>query len=448
MKTNNLMYVLVGAFMISSCSDNVEGVNGSNENQTGSTEYTASAGFDWATSRNVSVSVSSPKTTVVSIYSDKDCSEATLLVGDLLVSSTTTSLELNIPIHCETLYLKYNSVSGKKTMPIALNTNTRSEVVAAIVPEDCVQPTSEEDAGFRFYHNTGVAMFEDTWPNESGNDNDMNDVVFEYDLKVTECQKEDLLPAQGYKEGLLMTLDVRAKGGRYPTKLGVVLGGLDKKYIKETTVRIVLKGGQGTELELATGTDMAEVREVNGQAQYCKVTIDTKGDSPVVILDGLSDLGDNTNFFQVTPGYVEEGRPMLRAEVKLTGVNRSDAGVTKAESDAQLAAYRELITDTKKQNFFIVTHDNKEIHMKGYKPTYSYTNYDTDSKGLMMDNVPYCNKNGFVWGIKVPVGIAHASEKVLFSTAYPKFKEWVESDGAKNKDWYLHPAAGKVIRYW
>ena len=64
MKTNNLMYVLVGAFMISSCSDNVEGVNGSNENQTGSTEYTASAGFDWATSRNVSVSVSSPKTTV------------------------------------------------------------------------------------------------------------------------------------------------------------------------------------------------------------------------------------------------------------------------------------------------------------------------------------------------------------------------------------------------
>ena len=245
-----------------------------------------------------------------------------------------------------------------------------------------------------------------------------------------------------------MTLDVRAKGGRYTTKLGVVLGGLDKKYIKETTVRIVLKGGQGTEQELATGTDMAEVREVNGQAQYCKVTIDTKGDSPVVILDGLSDLGDNTNFFQVTPGYVEEGRPMLRAEVKLTGVNRSDAGVTKAESDAQLAAYRELITDTKKQNFFIVTHDNKEIHMKGYKPTYSYTNYDTDSKGLMMDNVPYCNKNGFVWGIKVPVGIAHASEKVLFSTAYPKFKEWVESDGAKNKDWYLHPAAGKVIRSW
>lgn len=39
----------------------------------------------------------------------------------------------------------------------------------------------------------------------------------------------------------------------------------------------MLKGGQGTEQELGTGTDMAEVRQVNGQAQYCKVTIDTKG---------------------------------------------------------------------------------------------------------------------------------------------------------------------------
>ena len=65
-----------------------------------------------------------------------------------------------------------------------------------------------------------------------------------------------------------------------------------------------------------------------------------------------------------------------------------------------------------------------------------------------MDNVPYCNKNGLVWGIKVPVGIAHASEKVLFSTGYPKFKEWLESDGAKNKDWYLHPAAEKVVEAW
>ena len=35
----------------------------------------------------------------------------------------------------------------------------------------------------------------------------------------------------------------------------------------------------------------------------------------------------------------------------------------------------------------------------------------------MMEGVPYCNKNGFVWGIKVPVGVKHAYEKVLFDDA-------------------------------
>jgi hypothetical protein len=51
-----------------------------------------------------------------------------------------------------------------------------------------------------------------------------------------------LLVNQAYKENLKLTLDIRAKGGRYPTAIGVVLGGLDKKYINEATAvtRIVL----------------------------------------------------------------------------------------------------------------------------------------------------------------------------------------------------------------
>ena len=107
-------------------------------------------------------------------------------------------------------------------------------------------------------------MFEDNWPKQSnGPDNDLNDVVIEYDLKVTECQVENLLPAHGYKEGLLLTLDLRAKGGYYPTKLGVELIGLDKKYINEITSRILWKGGQGMEEEMVreeTGGDFVEVR--------------------------------------------------------------------------------------------------------------------------------------------------------------------------------------------
>ena len=71
-------------------------------------------------------------------------------------------------------------------------------------------------------------MFEDGWPIQldSWYDEDLNDVVFEYDLKVTECHSstDDLETGQGGKEELLLTLDVRAVGGIYPTVLGVVLG--------------------------------------------------------------------------------------------------------------------------------------------------------------------------------------------------------------------------------
>ena len=290
-------------------------------------------------------------------------------------------------------------------------------------------------------------MFEDNWPIEPGQDNDLNDVVFEYDLKVTECQAEKWFEVgQGYKEGLKLTLDIRAKGGRYPIKLGVVLGGLDKKYIETVATRILLKEGQGKETELATGEMKAEMpqQQLFGKSQFCKVTVDTEHGSPVIIMDGLSALGDNTNFFQTTKGFINPGQGMLRAEIILGAKVRTSL----TEDLDQLKAYRALITDTHNQNFFIVTNTNKEIHMKGYRPSYLYTNYEADSAGEMMEGVPYCNKNGFVWGIKVPVGVKHAYEKVLFDNAYPEFRAWVTSNGADNKDWYLHPAAEKVVEAW
>ena len=167
------------------------------------------------------------------------------------------------------------------------------------------------------------------------------------------------------------------------------------------------------------------------------------------MLDGLSALGDKQNFFQTTEGYIVIGKPMLRAEIKFAGKNRSE--ITDNEGKNQLEAYRNLILDTKKQNFFIVTNDNKEIHMKGYEPTRFYTNYDVDAAKAdveMINGIPYCNKNGFVWGVKVPEGVKHTYERVPFAEADPQFTEWVQSNGAQNKDWYLAPLYGKVVEAW
>lgn len=435
MKARKLMYILLGMFVVA-CTDS------NNE------EMTENNG---------------EKATIVSLYSEKSCDTEYLLVGDLLVKEGAyQKLNLNVPVHCQNVYMKYTSASGEKITTLALNaTNSRAAnsefdmetsrrvSVALSLPEDAVQPTNEEDAGFRFYHNTGVAMFEDDWPRQStGFDNDFNDVVLEYDLKVTECQNDELLPAQGYKEGLLLTLDVRAKGGRFPTKVGVELLGLDPKFINEVSTRILWKKGQGMADEVATGEKHATI---NKDGVSFDLKVDLNG-NPIILLDGLAGLGDNQNFFQVTEGHIIEGKPMLRAEIKLTGKNRSE--LPTIEGYDQLGAYRDLILDTKKQNFFIVAKNtnDREIHLKGYQPTRLYTTYDGDClKGAdysMQNGTTYCNENGYVWAMKVPVGVQHAYESKSFSLAYPKFLKWTESNGAENQDWYLHPDMKYVVRYW
>lgn len=147
--------------------------------------------------------------TLVNVYSDKSASEASLLVGDVLVKDSRT-LTLNVPAACEKVYMKYNTVSGTEaTKEFALSpvsrgvdqstgfnfeTNRLASVTLAL-PEDAVQPTNETDQGYLFYHNTGVVMFEDGWPIQldSWYDEDFNDVVFEYDLKVTECHSQQMM---------------------------------------------------------------------------------------------------------------------------------------------------------------------------------------------------------------------------------------------------------------
>ena len=245
MKIKSLVYVLMGTMLVTtSCSDNE--LEKGNDGPGTVDPVNASA--------------------LVNVYSDKSGSEASLLVGKVLVKDSRT-LTLNIPAACEKVYMKYNTVSGTEaTKEFALSpvsrgvdqgtgfnfeTNRLASVTFAL-PEDAVQPTNETDQGYLFYHNTGVVMFEDGWPTQldSWYDEDFNDVVFEYDLKVTECHSQQMMETVGGKEELLLTLDVRAMGGIYPTALGVVLDGLKSEYVDQITASLVLKGGQGTMTDL------------------------------------------------------------------------------------------------------------------------------------------------------------------------------------------------------
>ena len=454
MKIKSLVYVLMGTMLVTtSCSDNEleKGNDGS------------------GTVDPVNASA------LVNVYSDKSGSEASLLVGDVLVKDSRT-LTLNVPAACEKVYMKYNTVSGTEaTKEFALSpvsrgvdqstgfnfeTNRLASVTLAL-PEDEVQPTNETDQGYLFYHNTGVVMFEDGWPIQldSWYDEDFNDVVFEYDLKVTECHSQQMMETVGGKEELLLTLDVRAVGGIYPTVLGVVLDGLKSEYVDRITASLVLKGGQGTMTDLAkeelSTKNIVKVENKNWnwsndtrkEPRFAILTVD-KAQGTVITLDGLTSLMDNNqDMFQVTQGKVREGLPMLRAEVRLIGKE----GLTGAERDAQLAAFRELILDTNRQNFFIKVNGGKEIHMRGYAPTSAYkAEYEALVAGdtTLDANVYYSNTKGSTWGVKLPVGTRHAYERVPFREAYPDFTKWVDSKGASNQKWYENFVDEKTIRYW
>ena len=262
-------------------------------------------------------------------------------------------------------------------------------------------------------------------------------------------------------EELLLTLDVRAVGGIYPTVLGVVLDGLKSEYVDRITASLILKGGQGTMTDLAkeelSTKNIVKVENKNWnwsndtrkEPRFAILTVDkAQAEGTVITLDGLTSLMDNNqDMFQVTQGKVREGLPMLRAEVRLIGKE----GLTGAERDAQLAAFRELILDTNRQNFFIKVNGGKEIHMRGYAPTSAYkAEYEALVAGdtTLDANVYYSNTKGSTWGVKLPVGTRHAYERVPFREAYPDFTKWVDSKGVSNQKWYENFVDEKTIRYW
>ena len=99
-------------------------------------------------------------------------------------------------------------------------------------PVDAVHSVYQKVDNYQYYYNSGVIMVEDMWPDFAASDADFNDLVVEYDLKTVECTTPALLPAHGYKEGLIVTLDIRGVGSSHTKKAGLQLD-FDTSLIKD-----------------------------------------------------------------------------------------------------------------------------------------------------------------------------------------------------------------------
>lgn len=144
------------------------------------------SGFDWTTDRRVDLTLESPVRTRVSVYYDEACREASLVGEEILLEAGVAEvIPAAVPSDTETLYVKYPAASGE-TAVVAIALNAAADDTAAAdykFPDDAVRTTYEKDGGFQFWHNSGVVMVEDMWPDFASSDADFNDLVMEYDLK-------------------------------------------------------------------------------------------------------------------------------------------------------------------------------------------------------------------------------------------------------------------------
>lgn len=389
------------------------------------------SGFGWSAETAVALTLESDVQTVVSVYSEEECKGNSLLVEDaLLESGVVSSFNLAVPAGAEKLYVKYPAASGADGV-VALAVNGGD--VDYKFPTDAVRSVYEKVPDYQYYYNSGVVMVEDMWPDFAASDADFNDLVVEYDLKTAEVTSPALLPAHGYKEGLIITLDIRGVGSGLTKKAGLQLD-FDTSIIREDgiTTEVQRKSGQGV-FEKVTGGDFS-------------IDVDkSQPDKVIILFDGLDKLV-NGEHYQTTEGKIEVGKPMLRAYIHISGAPDRSA-LTGEASRRQAQAFRDVTSYPQNHDFFMVLKSGVEIHQKGFEPTYHYKNYAADSKDLM-SSVPYCSKNNDVWVLRLPVGTPHVYDRVSIFSAYPDLKEWIESNGTQKRNWYKNYDHDLVPRYW
>jgi LruC domain-containing protein len=409
--------------------------------------------------------------TYVSIFSDEDCTLP--LVENVPLTGSVTNVNFVLTYGMNNVYVKYPTANGTKVIEMAVPDATPSASTSKLkadpgsyeyfmtesdryitlpvaLPEDAVKNYVTNEDGFTNYHSSGVAMFEDTWPSKSNVDNasggglfgDFNDLVVDYDLEAT--VNDEANSSQTWKEDLKVVMHVRAMGGGYPQKFGLLLEGLDKKFVDESK----------TEIKVTLGNYATAVDPLTAEVKW-------DGNHPIIYINELQKLINKTsaaangltltkvgssNLYNTSNDVnLNVAKGLFTITVTFRGIDRNQ--LTKDEGDAQIENYKNAVINTREQNFFLVTKQagkTYEIHMQNYAPTSSYTTYETDktdkAAGVVVpkdDTKTYTSADGQIWAFKTPVLTRHATEHSAFASAYPLYLDWVVNHNASSANWYI-----------
>ncbi len=397
-------------------------------------------GFDWKTSQDVTVAMTSPHATSVAVYTDKSCTQQ---IAELPVAEGKSSITLEVPKANSSIWFEYALASGgKEVMEVPIQkTVTRADAptwaASAIFPDKI--ESSSEGNGIHYQpakNGFGTIMFEDRWP-ETG-DYDFNDFVVNYNIKAEYHW--------GDYTDLTITLKLRAMGGSLPYRFCMQIGH-----------RLVAPGTlSGTSMEILRKDIIKDVTVVESNFKGGSVELIEGTTYVILALNGFDGLrgANGGDFYNTEKAYLDTWNvPTITFTLKI------DEKRHKAENPNNRPFFDGFGAQTAFDYFLQKTDgSNREIHLIDWMPTELYTTYDKDAGATTSAGIYYCSDKRFVWGLKVPEEIAWPVERQDIIDVYPKFSQWIGQGSDVLEDYvnsivwyqnkYLTPNANLYIKPW
>ncbi|MDA3622117.1 LruC domain-containing protein [Bacteroides sp. YC-2022] len=403
-------------------------------------------GFDWSTTRNVTLATNAPHAISTSIYLDKACSEQ---IADLAIPEGGNSASLEVPSANNAIWIKYPVTNGGyETQKISIKSKATTRSESYVWTADCLFPDrGTVESGWpasTVYkpakNGYGTLMFEDMWP-EMG-DYDFNDFVINYRAQTT-WGGSSSFGKNSYLD-ITISLKLRAMGGSLPYRFCIQLPG------KATDM-------EGDPISSPTfSRELIKDFKIESATKGIGVEFLANTQSPIFALTGLNNLKgtDGNQFYNTQAGKLiasSAETPTLVFSFKL-----------QLSPETASSTFGNFSTAYDFDYFLQNTNNGREIHFVGFKPTELYKGYETDRKEAGKNY--YCNKGGFVWALKAPVEMGWAVEKIDLLGVYPRFKSWLENggsdltgepdipgsgdpEGESNKEsrWYNYPEGSSYI---
>jgi LruC domain-containing protein len=260
----------------------------------------------------------------------------------------------------------------------------------------------------RFYPSAsgyGKLAFEDQWPIQG--DYDINDLVVNYRTIET-------LNAQAQITDIDIIYEIAARGGEYPSGLGVHLPGVSKEAIMLTNAN----GTPATTLVRDTQPAVALATEAGQKEAVFIIAPDVKAIT-------TTGLGYPCSFFNTWNGCKTLPAPRFVAHISF---NKPRATLSKPP-------YNPFIFSTAQRGI--------ETHLVDFPPTdlADSSLFGTQDDASDPSQKKYYRTAGNLpWALDIPDNWLYPAEKQDITKGYNQLQPWAESKGATNPAWYLHPS--------